>query len=578
MTTRRVGRAGLATLVLLASCKPASTSSGDADAGQAANTLDAGPRDGGTDAGAPVDAGGSDAGHPDAGWDAGHTTLDAGTPDAAMPTDAAVAPDAAQPVDSGPRPDAAVPWPPASTLPFVYTRADVGTPLSPTELTAFTDRYVELLHTTRWMQAVTDRLVGWPAADPAHGYWYGTWWSGVGIELSGGNVTFRHVDVGGDNNGLRTPQVMEGACYAYLLTGAAAPAVVLETTMRGYSQWIMGMERTAGDTPVMMTRAIYPPNITWTVNGHTITLDHSASRPGVDNGATEYVHIAANPHWGDIWVKNKRSKDDLGHMFRGLGQISECAGRLGGGAAQSFVELKQHYQAWSMQVVNDGYRIATLDKTGAVTYPTDTLAWFTNVGGAECAGMLMVSLVGQGNAGTLNCGSGISTAEALIYFSATYLKPGNKQMLRTYHEAAANHAILAGQTALAETLVKGLGERLDRDFNYMEQNGGSLPPNVPEDHLVSLVMHAANVGVPLTSREVRWLQERFDRARTAYLLPANLPQYTMFSLPDGAYVYEPSGDGVNFTELALPLGSCASPLRNPAGKPLLDCARVQSTY
>ena len=36
----------------------------------------------------------------------------------------------------------------------------------------------------------------------------------------------------------------------------------------------------------------------------------------------------ANPIVGDIYVKNNRSKDDMGHVFRSLAQVEACAPRL----------------------------------------------------------------------------------------------------------------------------------------------------------------------------------------------------------------------------------------------------------
>ena len=54
-------------------------------------------------------------------------------------------------------------------------------------------------------------------------------------------------------------------------------------------------------------------------------IDYSFNQPGLDNGATEYVHIPDNPYWGDLWVKNKRSKDDLGHMMRAIAHVARYA-------------------------------------------------------------------------------------------------------------------------------------------------------------------------------------------------------------------------------------------------------------
>ncbi|MBI5526196.1 MAG: hypothetical protein HY897_07660 [Deltaproteobacteria bacterium] len=133
---------------------------------------------------------------------------------------------------------------------------------------------------------------------------------------------------------------------------------------------------------------------------------------------------------------------------------------------------------------------------------------------------------------------------------------------------------MAGQNSVALDLVLGLADRLDRTMNYIEQNG-KMPDNVTEQNFVKLLAHSANAGVPLTSREVRWVHERILAAHTSYLEPGKMAWYDIFgSAPDGTYNYAPWGEGIPFNDIGVPLGSCASVYRNPAGRPLLDCDRV----
>jgi hypothetical protein len=483
------------------------------------------------------------------------------------------APDGGTP-DAGQIPDAGQSGPPASRLPFSYTRTDVGTPVAAQDLAAVTDLYLEILDKTRYFESLDDRVHGWPEGDPQKRFWYGTWWSGAGIEKNNGKVSFVHVDVGGDNNGLRTAQVMEAACFAHLFWGKSSHERLLRKLLRGFNSWILAIERKADDTPVMLSRAAYLENITASDNGKTYAIDYSKNRPGVDNGATEYVNVPQNPHWGNIWIKNKRSKDCLGHMFRAMGQMESCAARLSGDAAQQLAWMRDKYGAWGRQVEADGWKIATINKSGQVWYPTDDLANFYTIGGVECAGQLMLRFMGHGDPGTLSCGSGISSLESTAYFNADLIKTGNKEMMHTYHEAAIAQALVAGQNTVALDLVKGLADRLDRTMNYIDQNG-KTPDNVPDGNVTTLVLHAANAGVPLTSREVRWIHDRIRAAHGSYLEGSRMPQYDVFgSLPDGAWPYMPDGEGIQFNNIGLALGSCASVFRNTASRPLLDCERV----
>ena len=140
--------------------------------------------------------------------------------DGAPSVDDGGAADARVSVDAGPgRPPPATgvfPSHPRS-LPFVYTRPDVGDVVTDAEVQQATDRYLELLARTGWLDLVADRAHGWPESDPEGAYWYATWWSGAGVQVRSGSIAYVHVDIGADNNGLRTPQILEGACYAYLL-------------------------------------------------------------------------------------------------------------------------------------------------------------------------------------------------------------------------------------------------------------------------------------------------------------------------------------------------------------------------
>ena len=84
---------------------------------------------------------------------------------------------------------------------------------------------------------------------------------------------------------------------------------------------------------------------------------------------------------------------------------------------------------------------------------------------------------------------------------------------------------------------------------------------------------AANGGRTPTGREARWLRGRLDEAMTGLLTAAPDARWDPWSegAADGAYAYDLGGGGVEFKDLALALGACASPWRNPAGAPLLDC-------
>jgi hypothetical protein len=505
-----------------------------------------------------------------------HVSDDASAPappaaDAATPVADAAAPvDATEEVTQ----EASVPsGPPPSALPVTYTRPDVGTPLTQAELDAATDELVALLKGTRYFDVLDERIHGWP--ESAGGFSYGTWWSGVTVTKANGVVTYTHGADGADNNGLRTAQLLEGACYAHLEWGNALAARLVRRIARGYASWALAMKRDASDTgPALLARASYPASVTSHDGGRTIVIDYAADRPGNDGASSEYVHLPANPTFGDVWIKNKRSKDDMGHVYRSLVQALACAPRLDASAQADLAQAKSLYVAWALQVEADGWSIATLDKNAQTYVPpvSETLAHYTLAGNVECPGALMLRLFAHPDPGALDCGSGISALEQI---AGGQISNSAKQILRTSHEAAVNAAFLAGQNGPGLALLQGLASRVETDLGLVNQP--SPPSNVNPSDVAALLLHASNAGVPLTSAEVRWLHARLHAAHDSYLA-APPSTYDVFAAPDGTYPYEPSGDGLAFGDIGVFLGACAAPYRNPATRPLLDCARLRAAF
>jgi hypothetical protein len=465
--------------------------------------------------------------------------------------------------------------PHSKTLPFAYTRPEHGTPIAQADIDARTDELLDLLTKTRYFGFVSERVHGWPESDPEKRFWYGTWWSGVSVQVQGGKVTYFHAPGGSDNDGISTSPLLEGACFAHLLWSDARLEHLERKIVRGFSSWILAMQRQKDDPNTLLTRASYPQPIASSDGNVAFDIDYSVNRPGIDNGATEYVHIAANPWWGDIWVKNKRSKDDIGHMFRAIAQIDACDGTFTEAGAQAdLVQLRMLYQRWSRRVEDDNWGIMSLDKNAALWMPDDELAHFVSFGTIpiECAGQLALRQFGRVTPGSLDCGNGISALDA----TTAAIGHSNGTILRTFHEAAVSHALLAGNTALAQTLLGGLAQRLDDMMDGFE--AGKPLPYLSVRDASDLILFSANAGVPLTWREVAYLHTQIQTAHTMYTATTNDLVYKTFAAgtPDGKYAFEPNGDGLDFPSIGALLGQCVAQWRNPASKPVLNCDRVRS--
>jgi hypothetical protein len=470
-------------------------------------------------------------------------------------------------------------------LPPLITRVEAGEPLDTAEILSVTEDYLELLRETRYFGVTDERVHGWPRSDAQGRYWYGTWWSGVQVVKEGGAVTYRHSEDGADNNGMRSAPILTSVCFAEALWGNQEP--LLRKLVRGFNSWGMAMERVdmsdddgaLYDTGVLLARSHYPESITSTDDGREIAIDYSQNRPGVDLDEEKppsiYVHNPDNPHWGDIYVKNKRSKDDIGHMFQAFAFLPACAASPSPELATDLEGLASLYRAWSQRVEDDDWRIATIDEDWEVYWPFEDLAFFIQEQGVECKAMLATRLYGRGDPGSLDCGDGIT-----VLSEQWAVKNDFHQIQRSFHEAAAALAQHAGQDEIARALLQGLAWRLDRIFDAREDDtaGGDPYAGPHEQDLAELVVMAANVGVPLTWREVRFLHARIREAHSGYLSEGMKPLYHVFDAdtPDGDYAYNPGAGGFFWRYLGAPLGLCASPYVRGRSAMALDCARIRA--
>jgi hypothetical protein len=458
-----------------------------------------------------------------------------------------------------------------------YTRPPAGDPVSDEELSEVTALYLDLLEKTRYFAATAERVHGWPRSDPEGRYWYGTWWNGVTVTKTDGEVTYLHKESGSDNNGLRTGPILAAACYAHALWGDQEDLV--RELLRGFNSWSMAWDRPGYETDGLLSRAAYPTSVTDTDHGGTIHIDYSLNRPGVEldeeDPPTYYIHNPESPHWGDLWVKNTRSKDDIGHMLQALAVLPACTAAPSAALAEDLALAAARYRAWCRKVEDDGYAIATLDADWTEYFPPNDLAVYDDTAAdLECKGRLAIRLFGRDDPGDLDCGNGIS-----ILDEEWGLKNDFHQINRSHQEAAAAIAFLRGQPEIGDRMLDGLAWRLDRIMDAREADPEGYGGPHDQD-LVELMVYSAAAGLPLTSREVRFVHDRIREAHASYTAEALLPGYDVLdpSTPDGTYPYNPGGAGFFWRDLGVPLGTCASPWANPASMPVFDCAQVKAAF
>ena len=350
------------------------------------------------------------------------------------------------------------------------------------------------------------------------------------VEKRGGRIRYVHAPDGADNNGLRTPQILEGACYAWRLWEDPRDRQLVRRLTRGLSSWHLAMRRSDADPERgLLSRAAYPISIEDTERG--IEIDYDASRPGEPGPPSYYVHLADNPSWGDLYVKNVRSKDDMGHLLRVVALIDTCVGTLEDADAEAdIVEMRRLYQEWGQRVERDGMRIASLNEAGEVFFPEGDLATYFRAADIECAASYAIPLLSRFDTLGYSCRNpGLGP----VADPAGGVPSGALQILRTHHEGAAGLALASGQDETARALLEGLASRLDGIMDAYD--AGPPPDNARPGDVVQLVLESAALGVPLTSREVRFLHAQLAQAAAGYDTTAPAWHVRDVSVPDGTY-------------------------------------------
>lgn len=452
-----------------------------------------------------------------------------------------------------------------------FTRPENGDPVSDEDIAAITDKYLELLEGTRYFDATNERAHGWPKSDPDGRYWYGTWWSGVKVLKENGKVTYLHNEDGSDNNGMRTGPILSGVCFAHALWGNQGDLV--RKLVRGFNAWSLAMDReSVPNDGHLLARSHYPESIASSDDGVEYHIDYSLNRPGVNLDKplppAIYVHAPDNPWWGDVWVKNKRSKDDIGHMLEAIAILPACTGDADAELRADLDLLEDRYTTWCRGVEDNDYGIVTVDEDWQEYTPIEDLAHYIEF--LECKSRLAIRLYGRGEPGPLDCGNGITPADEQWQFKNDF-----HQINRSHHRAAAAMAFLKKDPETAHAMLDGLAWRLDTIFNARDTPDIYEGPH--EQDLAESVVMSATVGVPLNWREVRFLHDRIEEAHASYLADGMLPHYRVFDpdVPDGEYLFNPGGGGFFWRYLAAPLGLCSSPYVNPTSKSVLDCTRIR---
>ncbi|MGM0577645.1 MAG: hypothetical protein ACQEXJ_18105 [Myxococcota bacterium] len=477
---------------------------------------------------------------------------------------------------------------PARGLPFEFTRPADGEPIPADEVTAFTEKVSGAWKDVGYFRWLIRTSTGVDASTDMEDYL--AWYRGVTVVKSDGSVTFEHR--GAEHNmWIPGSKVLAALIAGYRLTGDEEIALLTEQYCKGLSAVVKGFRRGEDDpAPYLMARAVFPID-------HSFTLD--TDRWG-DDGREKNVLFTTfyeeqdrwnaksfawpdNPYWGDIWVTNMRSKDDVCAITRTttwLYYVVEDAEDEE--VREACAETLEIMQGFNKDIVDHGYNIRTKTADGTPRLVTEedlgSYVSYTEFDPqAECPARLATDLIAYGEPYN-DCGSGEGDLFDEVAPETHYY---NYPIVWDYHMAALGNALAHGYDDVALELMGGLRDRIDRYMAPDTDEPGASRSDWDRDMAV-LLIKAASMGLPLTAREARHVQAHYSQAAEDL---SDFPRWDVWddSVPDGEYDRrggfqpEASDDGVEVESFALLLEACASPFLNPDGAAFVDCDVLRDT-
>ena len=472
-------------------------------------------------------------------------------------------------------------------LPFTFTRPAFGTPLTPDEIAAFTKKI-----TGFWKQSNYFHWLLWTAhgmaSDNPQGYPdYKMAYSNVNATKSSDAVpVVTFAQTGSDDNVTgANSRAFNGVLALYLLTGDAAIGRLVSQLSKGYVALADGMNWTDQDPErAIIARAIFPEDNDFVEEGRHGHADYSAIRHTQLDWNAQTIENTVNPAYGDLWVRNRRSKDDVCDIFRTVPMLERVVQDGADAAVRADAAKALDYlQNFARDIVDSGYYIRTKDVEGNQQVPVDDhdivldLASFVQytilVPNAECDERETTAMIAYGGALDTNCGGGVCWLYEIVAGMGHYY---NTDQIRFWHAADVYNALMAGQNDRALALLKGMVDRVE--YMMYKDPEISKQPTWWADAATFLVA-AASTGFPLTSDEARMVVTEFSDAAEYY---AAWPYWDPWapSVPPGAVPIAPDSTaptGAVPTWDAMPalVEYCYSPLRNPATAPMIDCDIVR---
>jgi hypothetical protein len=485
-----------------------------------------------------------------------------------------------------------------NSLGVTFVRPDEGVPLTDDEIRTFTLRVLRFLQEKRYFDYVLYTTHGVDASTGKRDFQF---WYNEHFRKDGDTVTFYHpqnLNDGGHNLHIPFSRVLGNIIAANLLVDDPVVALAAEQLCKGMSASMLGMVYDDDDPlPHLMTRNIATFNHSFvTHDGKKKAVDYSGWYSPYQRWNCDRFLYENNPYWGEVWVTNLRSKDDVPHIFRLIPVLRYGVSRTTSPKVKEACgESLELLESFARDIVESGYRIRTKDADGTPYMPgfTDDPELNKNQGDlasfihyidvlpeGECNARRTAELIGFHAPVIEDCGRG----EPGLYDGIAFeINRYNKRICRYFHVGHIANALVNSDNAAAALLLDGLRERMDMEFATPSEQIQYTRARWDND--LSLYLAQGHVyGYPLTSKEARMIQEDYQRALDKM---DDWPFWDPWadSVPDGEHggYRPPSCEGQgdeqvcwwSVEDLAQVFETCWSPFLNPASKTYVDCDLVR---
>jgi len=482
------------------------------------------------------------------------------------------------------------------SLGFEYTREPSETPLDENQLEEFSIKLGTFIKDIDYFNWLYRSSHGVDASTGKPDFLW--WWSDFSMIKDGDTVTMKHKELprgGGQNMHTDNANLMAVFLSGYMLTGDERLKMLTEQFCKGLTSTMKGMAYDENDqNDHLMTRNVVMMNHSFTTDeGYKKIVDYSGwYSPYVKWNCGRFKY-ANNPYWGEVWVTNMRSKDDLGRILRMAVPLRYAIVQSAdSGIRETCGETYQYLQRFFKDVVDSDYYIRTKNDKGEIFVPglaedqdpdynpkdASTFALYDMLGeeGGECLPKRAVALMAYGEGLDNNCGN---TSWNVYDDLAIMNNPPNSRIIRANHISHIAQALIHGDLVAASDSIEGLIGRFERQKTEDISDISVAPDDWQRDIALNL-MQASAYGYPLTADDVRHIHKYYLRS------VENFKDWGLWNLwdesvADGEYSRTPSTyirdeddvkvSWIRANNLAVFMEYCWSPFKNPQGLAPVDC-------